>query len=253
MRGIIYWGVVMMSTLSLAQVRPVWQDAVPGRVTAAPERAENDHLYDVACPTIELFMLSKAAPLVLVAPGGGYHCLAYTKEGVEVAKWLNGQGFHAAVLKYRIPGDRSGALMDAQEALRVLHAEAEALHITAFGMIGFSAGAHLTARVLHDAHHGLTFALLVYPAYLSADGVTLMDDVIPSQPHVPTFITQARDDYAFVMSSLGYAGHLLKANAAVAYHLYESGGHGQGLRYASTLPMSQWKAAAEAWLSTRHP
>ena len=40
---------------------------------------------------------------VLIIPGGGYEALWIDKEGVDVAKWLNGLGISAFVLKHRIP------------------------------------------------------------------------------------------------------------------------------------------------------
>ena len=44
---------------------------------------------------------------VIICPGGGYHDLAWDKEGTEVADWLNTFGVTGIVLKYRVPR-RSG-------------------------------------------------------------------------------------------------------------------------------------------------
>ncbi len=233
----------------LGEVVPLWED-IPGRVTSKAEYIKNDHVYEVSVPTLEFMPATtdaqKVRPTVLVLPGGGYHCQAYIKEGTAVAEWLNAQGFHAAIVKYRIPGDRAGALLDVQQAVKVLQAKADAWGVdtTKIGMIGFSAGAHLTARTLSFKDHGLAFALLIYPAYLSRDGVTLAQEVIPAQPIVPTFIMQCTNDRAFVMSSLAYAGWLCKGNHAVAYHLYPTGGHGFGLHHA-------WTTVAKEWLEER--
>ena len=38
---------------------------------------------------------------VLIAPGGGYHNLAWSKEGLDVAALYNSFGVSAFVLKYR--------------------------------------------------------------------------------------------------------------------------------------------------------
>lgn len=243
--------------LRAAAPTPLWPEGqMLGKATAAPETLRDGHLYNVSCPTLQRFPApnpeGKPLPTVLVAPGGGYGCLAYDKEGVEIARWLNGLGLNAAVLKYRIPGDRDAALADARQALALLVQPAEGWcpDPKRLGMIGFSAGAHLTARVLHRQGHGLAFALLVYPAYLSADGTTLAPDIVPATPTVPTFLAQCRDDRAFVLSSLAYAGYLLRADRPVSYHLYASGGHGFGKRKTPPAEAAQWPAEAAAWLRT---
>ncbi len=248
------------ATVLCAEVVPLWaKGQVPGSVTANPEKLERGHVYNVSEPTLERFPAPNAGqtplPAILVAPGGGYACLAYEKEGVEVARWLNRLGYHAAVLKYRIPNDRPGARVDAQQALKVLREPAPGWVVDTqrVGMIGFSAGAHLTASVLAQQAHGLAFALLVYPAYLSADGATLAPEVVPATPTVPTFLTQCRDDRAYVHSSLGYAGYLLRANCPVTYHLYTSGGHGYGLRKPLPSEAAHWPLEAATWLQTVAP
>src|SRR5690242_14687265 len=56
---------------------------------------------------------------VIIAPGGGFMALSINSEGIDVAKWLNGKGVTAFVLKYRLAhtGD------DATEEFRTLFAE----------------------------------------------------------------------------------------------------------------------------------
>lgn len=235
---------------------PLWPEGrAPGTATAAPETLRDGHLRNVSRPTLERFPAPNPEghplPTVLVAPGGGYECLAYAKEGTEIAQWLNGLGINAAVLKYRVPGDRDAALADARRALALLCEPADGWTPDPgrVGMIGFSAGAHLTARVLHREGHGLAFALLIYPAYLSADGLTLARDVIPAAPAIPTFLAQCRDDRAFVRSSFAYAGNLLRADGPVSYRLYADGGHGFGLRTAPPAEAAHWPADAAAWLT----
>ncbi len=246
---------LMIAMCGFGQVVPIWGDqSIPGKVTTAQETMRDDHCYNVSVPTLELFLVEqtekKPLPLVLVVPGGGYACQAYVKEGTEVAQWIRSLGVHAAVVKYRIPGDRAGALMDVREALAVVqqNAAAWAVDTTKIGMIGFSAGAHLTARVLSRPSHGLGGAMLIYPAYLSQDGATLAKGVVPSEPIVPTFVTQCGDDRAFVLSSLAYVGWGLQRNHPISYHLYARGGHGFGLRKSSTEEASQLKSELAHWL-----
>lgn len=248
---------VFLAVTLTAAPSPIWPAGkMPGKATAAAETLRDGHIYNVSVPTLERFPApnpeGRSLPTVLVAPGGGYGCLAYEKEGVEIAQWLNTLGYNAAVLKYRIPGDRDGALADARRALECLRKPAAGWRpdTSRLGMIGFSAGAHLTARVLAERNHGLDFALLVYPAYLSGNGVDLAQEVVPAVPTVPVFLAQCRDDRAFVFSSFAYAGHLLRANLPVSFHLYTSGGHGFGKRRPAGSEAAQWPAEAETWLKT---
>ena len=233
---------------------PLWPQGAPGAVTSEPETIVNGHLQNVSRPTLEFLPAplpeGQTAPVVLVAPGGAYQVLAYDKEGLEIGRWLNTLGFHAAVLKYRIPNNREGALQDARQALALLREHTAAWHIrpNAIGMIGFSAGAHLTARLLAQENHGLAFALFIYPAYLSQNGQTLAPDVLPAKPHVPTFIAQCRDDRAYVFSSLGYMTRAITHNLPVSLRLYANGGHGFGLRRKLPAECARWPEDAANWL-----
>ena len=231
---------------------------VPGEVTDKKESVMKEHVYNVSVPTLEFFAApsskGKKLPAVLVIPGGGYTCQAYTKEGTEIARWFNALGYHAAVVKYRIPNNREGALDDVRRAVEILRASASERGIDAarIGMIGFSAGAHLTARILADPSHGLAFALLIYPAYLSDDGIRLKPEAVPAAPTVPTFVMQCRNDRAYGKSSLAYVHHLFMANRPVSYHLYPDGGHGFGKRVHPNTEVSQWPVAAAQWLQHLH-
>ena len=86
-----------------------------------------------------------------VCPGGGDNILAWNKEGVESAEWFNSFGVFAAVLKYRVPRrdpDRPHLepLQDAQRAIRLVRQHADAWDVDPgrVGILGFSAGGHLT-------------------------------------------------------------------------------------------------------------
>lgn len=229
----------------------------PPAANPFPETEVKEHLHAVEVPTLEFFSNSsrenpaERLPVILIAPGGGYSCLAYRKEGVEIARQLMRMNCHAAVLKYPVncDGAREAALQSAQRALALLKTHADELKIDPekIGMMGFSAGAHLTARVLAQADHPLAFGILIYPAYLSDDGIALKPEVIPAQPVVPTFIMQCRDDRWYVNSSLGYAAYLTKANAPVSYHLYSRGGHGFGGRLMPDQEAVLWHTELHHW------
>ena len=86
---------------------------------------------------------------VVVAPGGGYVALAASLEGREVADWFTAHGVTAFVLKYRV-GAKARLpipLSDGARAVRFVRAHAANFKIdpSRIGMIGFSAGGHLSA------------------------------------------------------------------------------------------------------------
>lgn len=245
---------------ALMVVKLLWAPGtMPGPATDKPEETvqERGIVYkkQVSEPDIAFFPAKgvEKAPVVLICPGGGYQVLAYDKEGTEIARWLNGIGVHGAVLKYRVPGNRAGALADAQQALKLLEAQAEEWKIDAskIGMMGFSAGAHLTARVsaapLPEGGVKPAFQLLIYPAYLSDDAVTVKADTAPSKSTPPTFIAQPRNDTAFIASGVAYSEALRKLGVPVEFHMFTTGGHGFGLR-ADRGACALWPLLAEAWM-----
>ena len=93
-------------------------------------------LTNVIRPTLTVFRPAKdkdTGAAVLIAPGGGYHNLAWDREGTEVAEWLNSLGVTGIVLKYRCPrrpGDAkglppAGPLKDAQRAVSLVRSTAK--------------------------------------------------------------------------------------------------------------------------------
>ena len=133
----------------------VWpENKMPGNGAKEPEaeRPSKDAFHritNVSKPTLTLFPApGKNAPAVIVCPGGGYSYVVIDKEGSEIAAWLNSIGFSAAVLKYRNPDNRAGALQDLQRALRLARSRAGEWNIDPkrLGVIGFSAGGNLSAK-----------------------------------------------------------------------------------------------------------
>lgn len=120
---------------------------------AMPSRGDSvTRLTDITEPSISVFKPSqatKATPAVIICPGGAYGILAIDKEGSEIAAWLNSIGITGIVLKYRVPDNIDGAWQDAQRAIRLVRGNAGVWMIdpNRVGVIGFSAGGHLGARV----------------------------------------------------------------------------------------------------------
>jgi len=179
----------------------------------------------------------------MICPGGGYSMLAISHEGHDVANLLNGCGYDAAVLLYRVnEGDKTRvmALADAMDGLALLQKRGAefGLCATRVGVMGFSAGAHLSARLAHEDRPGARpdFLVLVYPAYLEKDG-KLLDEVMP--PNVPTFVYVAKNDY-YYPSSLAYEAYCREHNMKCSFHQAENGGHGFGVKNPLPEGVGEW-------------
>jgi len=254
----------------------LWPQGVPGEATNKPQRdlPPKDNVRrvtDVGRPTITVFLAAKSqkpTPAVLVCPGGGYRYLAMDKEGTEIAQWLNSIGITAAVLKYRVPNNRQGAFQDAQRAMGLLRQRAKKWNIdpARVGVIGFSAGGHLAARLSTgyrsrayaevNAADRLScrpdFAILVYPAYLFQERQPreLVEEVRVTAQTPPAFLVQSQDDDKHVDSSIAFYLALKKAGVPADLHLFASGGHGYALREKKR-PVSLWPKLCETWLRER--
>jgi acetyl esterase/lipase len=203
------------------------------------------------------------APAVMVCPGGGYGVLAIDLEGTEVAEWLNSIGFSAVGLKYTVPKNREAALQDAQRAMGLirLHSKEWNIDPARLGVMGFSAGGHLSARLSNtfetrsyppvDEADRLScrpdFTMLIYPAYLGDETYTLSGEIAVTSNTPPAFIVQTQDDRTFINGSLAYYLALKKQNIPSELHLFPSGGHGYGLR-PSDNPVSRWPELGAQWL-----
>ena len=253
-------------------VLPLWPGAVPGETADEEESLQPDRgdritrMTNVSLPTLAVYKAPKQKTptgAVMVCPGGGYNILAYNLEGTEIAEWLNSIGFTAVVLKYRVPRNRDGAIQDAQRGLGLIrmHAEEWGIDPASVGVLGFSAGGHLSARLsTHysqrryapiDEADALScrpyFTVLVYPAYIGTPDWDLVDDIPVTKDTPPAFIVQTQDDKRLVPSSLAYYKGLSRAGVSTELHLYPTGGHGYGMR-PSVYPVSNWPKLCETWL-----
>lgn len=249
-------------------------DAVSDAVPYAVKNTEdgNLRLTEVKKPEWTYFARTNSGlrAAVIVCPGGGYAHLSYTKEGTSVAAWLNGIGVSAFVLKYRCPGCPDLAFADVQRAVSLLRARAGeyAVDPKRIGVIGFSAGANLIARLSTnwrkrvyrqvDEADGFScrpdFVIMAYPWKLVAAEPT--DRILPlvlrdlfavDGETPPTFLVQAEDDWAQAENSLAYYAALKRAGVPSELHVYAHGGHGFGLSRQG-LPIDAWPVAAEDWI-----
>lgn len=266
---------------------PIWPGAAPGEPANMPPEADTTtansplvagrpviRLGNVSKPTITLYKPTGKAngAAVVVFPGGGYQILAIDLEGTEVCDWLNSEGITCVLLKYRVPGTgpyprSNAALEDAQRAMGLVreHATEWGIDPDRIGVLGFSAGGHLSAAISNHYEHRLyepvdeadklscrpDFSVVVYPGYLalSEQDFAANPDIVPTANTPPTFIVQAEDDPVHVENAVVYFMQLKKAGVPAELHVYAQGGHGYGLR-RTALPITGWPALVETWLHT---
>jgi acetyl esterase/lipase len=204
---------------------------------------------DVFAPTLIPWPAEQPhSPVVIVCPGGGYNKLAEEHEGAAVAKRLNQLGCTALVLKYRVPRRSETTpwiqpLLDLRKALEMARARAEEWNGNPknIGVIGFSAGGNLVARLAYAPAEANAdrpeFVALIYSAYLFVkdepssvlrDGP---DGVIPSadmKKLAPAFFAHSADDPYPAEASQKLASVLKSLGAKVEVHVWASGGHGWG-------------------------
>lgn len=268
---------------------PLWNGNVPGIVAAkGQERDTTDaegrmvagkpvvRLGDVSEPMLTVYPADEqknTGAAVMVCPGGGYNILAYDLEGSEVCEWLNSIGVTGILLKYRVPrpagegradGPPVGPLMDAQRALSIVreHAQEWGIRSDRIGVLGFSAGGNLAARLATNfetrAYDLLEevdqvscrpdFAVLVYPAYLFEEKDELIAPNLPiSDRTPPMFLTMAFDDRVGPENILRMGIALKRQEIPAEVHLYPTGGHGYGLR-PSEHQATTWPERCEAWM-----
>ena len=251
----------------------LWPREVPGEAdfqppVTKPAPSKNDGILRMALVTEPTMTVLRApadkanGAAVLICPGGGYNILAWDLEGTEIAAWLNSLGVTAAVLKYRVPRrdkdvPHTAPLQDAQRALRLLRQHAADWNVDPkrVGMLGFSAGGHLTVMTgthwdeatypKQDAADELScrpdFLIPIYPAYLADEKQPgpLSPLVRVTKETPPTFIAVTHDDALRALNAAQFYIELKKANVPAELHIYTKGGHGYGLR-PSDNPVSSW-------------
>jgi acetyl esterase/lipase len=259
----------------------LWEKGAPGALGDA----------DGDKPTLTVYRASRAAvgTGIIVAPGGGYGALAVDHEGRQVASLFNAMGITAFVLKYRL-GPRYHhplQLGDAQRAIRIVRSRADEFGVAAdrIGMMGFSAGGHLTATAgthfdagkpdaedpIDRANSRPDFLILAYPvisfdpAIAHAGSVRnllgenpdpkLIEDlsndrrVGPETP--PTFLFHTTADTGVpVENSVRFYLALRRAKVPAEMHIFENGPHGVGLALGDPA-LSAWPALLANWLRGR--
>jgi acetyl esterase/lipase len=260
----------------------LWPDGAPGAIGAEP--ADQPKITVYRAPVDRA-----TGAAVVVCPGGGYGRLAADHEGRQVAEWLNSIGVSAFVLQYRLgPRYRHPApLLDAQRAIRTVRTRSAewAVDPARIGILGFSAGGHLSATAATQFDPGRPdasdpidrvssrpdFAVLAYPVITLLDPAAhkgsrtnLLGDapdrelvehmsaerrVTPQTP--PTFIFHTDDDPGVpVENALLFFSALKAARVPAELHVFAHGRHGVGLAAGDPV-LSQWPQLCAQWMAGR--
>ena len=207
---------------------------------------------EVKEPVLELrrTTVSPSRGTILLFPGGGYHALAFEHEGDLVARFLNSRGYDVAILEYSIGEGsdvRARALADAKAAVRLLADSSAKLGLNPkLSVMGFSAGGHLAARLLHELgpKAPLSRIILIYPAYLedSPEGKGIHAGVTPPAGFAgKAFVLIGGQDHPEWVGSAGaYAEAFRKDCGPAEFHLLPGTGHGFGMKPGLTGPAATW-------------
>ncbi len=246
---------------------PLWPDG-------APAAAGND-VVDYPALTVHLPVPERATGAgIIVSPGGGYRVLASDHEGLQVARWLNRAGIAAFVLRYRVgPKYHSEvSLLDGLRAMRYVRAHAAEWGVATnrLGMLGFSAGGHLTVAVgtRHDAgrpddpdpiERESSRPDFLVPVYAVVNGPVRgrkADEYTPADDRVtadtpPSFIVHTHED-AIVSAeqSLLFYKALLDVGVQAELHVFGHGEHGLGLGVGDP-DLNEWPRLLLRWLRRR--
>lgn len=253
------------------EVFNVWPDVAPG------EKA------DAVKPTLEYWKpaTKTSDSCMIVCPGGGYYGLASDHEGDKIARYFTSKGITTVVLKYRVPR-REGlpkhlpAWQDAQRTVRVVRSHAQEWEINPdkIGIMGFSAGGHLTLMTsttsetnsyepideIDNISCSVNFAAPVYPAYVLEDGadspntgkgndsVMVGDFAFDAKTPPMCLIHGDADEYS-PMGSVAVYCKLRKMNIPAEIHVYALVGHGFGANPTDD-HVGDWLNRVYYWMQT---
>ncbi|MEQ9407070.1 MAG: alpha/beta hydrolase [Fuerstiella sp.] len=268
-----------------SDVIDLWPGTPPGPAREVGEEADQSgpdgrrvagktviRLGNVSTPQAHVYLPPvdrRTGSAVVVCPGGGFNILAWDLEGTEVAEWLNSIGVAAIVLKYRVPTRGIDPVwllpvQDAQRSISIVRSRAAEWGLKAdqIGVLGFSAGgqtavrAALTTERLYepvDDDDKASFlpnaAMLIYPAYLTNKANTeLAEGLEVTKKSPPMFMVHAFDDRIPAEGSLLLTIALKQAGVPSEVHVYDTGGHGYGLRAVDDRPVTSWPGRCRDWL-----
>lgn len=266
-----------------AEPLDVWPEFAPGETTRnvgekwpakENEKPPITRVGKVTRPTMTVHRpATPNGSAVVILPGGGFGKVVPDLEGTEAADWLNRHGVTAFVLSYRTTdGNQSPGwvkpLQDAQRALALIRSQADRYQLKPdrLGLVGFSAGGQVSARLLSDGGkksydridavddvpHRPNFAVLIYPWNMyDAAKDRLVEGIQVPKDCPPTYVVHTDDDRSSSLGAVLFYAGLKKHGIPSELHVYGNGGHGYGLRPVKGSQISSWPDHAAHWLGTR--
>jgi acetyl esterase/lipase len=276
------------------RVIELWPEGVPGlKADAGPEKdVGGGRFTNIHHPTLTVFAPKEGkanGTAIIYAPGGGYIRVAGGTDGGEIAKWLNSLGVTVFMLKYRnVEYGHPAPLQDALRAVRIIRSRAAEFGVQPdrVGMLGGSAGGHLTASAgtLYDAPEGRTgaeldkvsgrpdFLIMIFPVVTMEDPyahgtsrqaligehptdelkrhLSVDEQVTKNTP--PTFLVHSTADTTVpVENSIMFFQAMRRAKAPIEMHIYPLGPHGSGMD-PRLGPTSEWPKLCESWMRFHH-
>jgi acetyl esterase/lipase len=260
----------------------LWPEVAPGSEQwKQPETVlgsgNNRRIVNVSTPTLTVYLPTPSTATgtgVIIAPGGGFVGLSIDSEGHDVAKWLVARGFAAIVLKYRtvqiegqdaaqlnqsagrrfkaqlgnlalIDEDGKYGIADGIQAVKVARAHAAEWGISPDRIVfaGFSAGGMIAAYTAIQPDARPNYAAPIYGAPIAS---------VPPIPQglPPFFMAMAQDDNLAGQYIVRFYDALKAAGYRPEFHIYDSGGHGWGMRKQGRTS-DHWIEAFYYWLEAR--
>ncbi len=253
---IALWLIISVSACIYGQIVYDLYDTPPvegNGLTGEEQTNAKGTVWNISHASIEVYFPDKEnnhAQAVLIFPGGGYRSLSWGHEGRWSAEWLKENGITAVIVKYRLPnGHRMIPLSDALEAMRYVrkHSAEWGINSNQIGVMGFSAGGHLTATLCTKYTDSITrpdFAILYYPVirlsnhtnskkHLIGENATEKTvDFFDAVRHVtsctpPTiFFAASTDSVVHVDETIEYVSALISNGVYAEAHIYPEGKHG---------------------------
>ena len=236
---------------------------VPGRIQS---------IVNIHNPSIEIHPadpgINTGAIVILVA-GGGHNTLNVGTEGADFVTFFYNYGVNTAILRNRLRKDgynaQTDAVYDALQAIRVVRAHATELGVDPhkIGIIGFSAGAELSApaavqyEAFDKANSGPDdplagkssrpdFVGMVYPG-----PTPFAREPKPAIPidAPPSFLVSAGSgDMQHAIWADEYFGAFLRAGVPnLEMHIYGNGVHANGMKDRNGKPFGTWHERFIDW------
>lgn len=276
------WFVITPFTAAAVEPQTVrlWDGAAPGAVGSE----------DKDIPTAIVYLPEKTpspTAAIVILPGGGYGNLAMDHEGHAIARWANELGLAGIIVSYRHRSRGYGhpaPMLDAQRAIRLTRHHAAAWNIdpSKVGVLGFSAGGHLTTTVLTHFDQGQAeavdpvdrlscrpdFGVVCYAVIALGQSFThkgsqknllgenpdndllksLSNETQVTAQTPPCFVWHTQEDKAVpVQNSLVFYQALVQAEVPAELHVFPVGRHGIGLG-ANVPGANQWSQLCHDWL-----